>query len=78
VRGRDAIRVAYAKAGGPLALRALAYATEGATGYIIGVYGPTPGEERGKFVLALRRKPEGRWLIAADIDNSSPRPPSPY
>src|SRR6185295_322327 len=83
VRGRDAIRAAYAGAGGPLALRALAYATEGPVGYIIGAFGPAAGEEdRGKFVLALRRGADGRWLITADMDNSSrpapsPRPPTP-
>lgn len=77
VRGREAIRAAYAHAGGPLALRPFAYATEGTTGYIIGVYGPAPGEERGKFVLTLRRGSEGRWLITGDIDNSSQRPPTP-
>ena len=80
VRGRDAIRAAYAGAGGPLALRALGYAAEGSIGYIVGVYGPAPGRERGKFVLTLRRGPDERWLITADIDNSShhaPSPPSP-
>jgi ketosteroid isomerase-like protein len=81
VRGRDGIRAAYAGAGGPLALRALAYATEGPVGYIIGTFGPAAGEEeRGKFVLALRRGADRRWLITADIDNSSrpgPRPPAP-
>ena len=75
VRGRDAIRAAYADGGGPLVLRALAYATEGPVGYIIGVYGP--GEQvasTGKFVLALRREKNGRWLIVADMDNSNRRP----
>jgi len=58
-------------------LRALAYAIEGSTGYIIGAYGA--GErDTGKFVLALRRGGDGRWLIAADIDNGNQRPkPSP-
>jgi len=76
VRGRAAIRGAYKDGGGPLSLRALAYATEGPVGYIIGAYGPRAGaKDTGKFVLALRRGPEGRWLIAADMDNSSrPRP----
>jgi ketosteroid isomerase-like protein len=77
VRGRQAIRTAYAEGGGPLVLRALAYATEGSTGYIIGAYGAGEGDT-GKFVLALRRGGDGRWLIAADIDNSNQRPkPSP-
>jgi ketosteroid isomerase-like protein len=74
VRGREAIRLAYKDGGGPLALRALAYAAEGATGYIIGAYAPGPDQEdTGKFVLALRRGADGRWLIAADMDNRSRR-----
>ena len=77
VRGRDAIRAAYTGAGGPLVLRALGYAAEGTIGYIVGVYGPAPGRERGKFVLTLRRGPDERWLITADIDNSSHHAPPP-
>jgi ketosteroid isomerase-like protein len=81
VRGRAAIRDAYQDSGGPLALRALAYATEGPVGYIIGAYGPQAGEkDAGKFVLTLRREKDGRWSIAADMDNASqhrPRPPAP-
>jgi ketosteroid isomerase-like protein len=79
VRGRDAIRAAYAEGGGPLVLRALAYATEGSVGYIIGAYGPRQDAgDTGKFVLALQRASDGRWLIAADIDNANQRPrPSP-
>jgi len=76
VRGRDAIRAAYANAGGALALRALAYSTEGAVGYIIGAFGRAAGgEDSGKFILALKKVGD-RWMIAADIDNSS-RPPRP-
>jgi ketosteroid isomerase-like protein len=74
VRGRDAIRAAYAKSGGPLALRALAYSTDRNVGYIIGAYGATKESgDDGKFNLALRRV-KGRWLIAADMDNSNRRP----
>lgn len=74
VRGRDAIRATYARAGGGLQLRALAFAVQDTVGYIVGAYGygdtaPTP--DRGKFVLALRRQRGGPWLIAADIDNSN-------
>lgn len=80
VRGRAAIRAAYANAGGPLALRALAYATEGPVGYIIGAFARTAGsEDTGKFLLALKRAGD-RWLIAADMDNPNQRPrpaPSP-
>lgn len=74
VRGRDAIRAAYADSGGPLALRAFAYGTDGSVGWIIGAFGGEPSADSGKFVLALRRGADGRWLIAADIDNSN-RPP---
>ncbi len=35
-------------------------------------YGDTKGD-MGKFVLALRRDPGARWLIAGDIDNASRR-----
>lgn len=77
VRGRDAIRQAYAKSGGPLSLRALAYSTDGTTGYIIGAYAQTADTpDIGKFVLALRRVAADRWLIVADIDNSNRRPPA--
>ena len=74
VRGREAIQKAYAGAGGPLALRALAYSTEGNVGYVIGAFAREPGgDDVGKFVLALRRA-RGRWRIAADMDNSNRRP----
>ncbi len=43
VRGRAAIRAAYANSGGPISLRALAYATESSVGYIIGAYGHGEG-----------------------------------
>ena len=76
-RGREAIRQAYANAGGPLFLRALAYSADGVTGYIIGAYsGQMNGPDDGKFILALRQRPDGRWMIAADMDNSN-RPPLP-
>ena len=77
VRGRAAIRDAYRDAGGPLSLRALAYATEGPVGYIVGAYGPRAGEDTGKFILALRREKDGRWEITADMDNASQRRPPP-
>jgi hypothetical protein len=45
-------------------------------GYIIGAYnyGETVGAtDGGKFVLALRKDASGKWLIAADLDNSNRR-----
>jgi uncharacterized protein (TIGR02246 family) len=72
IRGRDAIRAKYANSGGPLALRALAWATEGKVGYIIGGFGGDAAKpDSGKFILALKRDDGGRWLIAADMDNSN-------
>ena len=71
VRGRAAIRVKYGNSGGPLALRAFAYSTEDRVGYIVGGFARATGEpDTGKFVLALR-KGEGRWQIAADMDNGN-------
>jgi ketosteroid isomerase-like protein len=75
VRGRTAIEAAYAGRGGPLVLRAFAFSIDGDVGYIIGGYAATAGaDDSGKFVLALRRNKRGRWLIAADIDNTNNRP----
>lgn len=76
VRGRTAIEAAYAGQGGsPLRLRALAYAVEGNTGYIIGAYsyGNNVGDT-GKFTLTLKRERDGPWLIFSDMDNSNAPP----
>ena len=82
VRGRAAIAAHYARPGGPLALRAIAYAAEGSVAWIIGGYARERGEpDGGKFVLTLRKGADGRWLIFSDMDtmNSMPqrRPPPP-
>ena len=75
VRGRANIERHYTGKGGPLALRALAYQTEGVTGYVIGAYGSAPGApDTGTFTLTLRKRPDdGRWLIASDMDNGNAR-----
>lgn len=75
VRGRAAIEQQYSKtAGGDLRLRALEFATADSVGYIVGGYSYPPNvNDVGKFVLALKRDSSGRWLIAADIDNSNGR-----
>jgi hypothetical protein len=71
-RGRPAIAATYAGPGGDLRLRALSWGTSDSVGYVVGAYryGAT-GPDIGKFVLALRWDPAGRWLIAADIDNAN-------
>lgn len=73
VRGRDAITAHYQGKGGPLALRALDYSTEGDTGWIVGAYAGDRGRpDDGKFTLTLRRR-GGRWLIFSDMDNGNAR-----
>lgn len=75
VRGRAQIERRYSGSGGPLALRALAFATEGSIGYIIGGFARQKGQpDIGKFTLTLRKGPEGRWLIMSDMDNGNTRP----
>ena len=72
VRGRAAIEKAYAGSGGPLVLRALAFATEGRIGYIIGAFSRRTGEpDVGKFTLTLTKDAAGTWLIASDMDNGN-------
>lgn len=75
VRGRAAIQKHYTGRGGPLALRALAFATEGRVGYVIGAYARQKAEpDLGKFTLTLARRADGRWLIVSDMDNGNTRP----
>jgi ketosteroid isomerase-like protein len=70
VRGRDAIEAAYQDAGGRLHLRALAFEQSGPTAYIIGGYTSTPKwPDAGTFILTLRKGPDDRWRITADMDN---------
>ncbi len=71
-RGRAAIRAAYANSGGPLVLRAYSFAVSDSVGYIVGGFARADDDpDIGKFVLALKKGSGGRWLIAADIDNSN-------
>lgn len=72
-RGRAAIAAGITKPGGALQLTAYAYASSGTVGYIVGSYRyPATAGAGGRFVLALESGPDGRWLIAADLDNSGP------
>jgi ketosteroid isomerase-like protein len=74
VRGRAAIAQHYARAGGELHLRAIAYGTQDTIGYIIGAFRGAGEVEGGKFLLALRRANNQQpWLIAADMDNGNSR-----
>jgi len=76
VRGRVAIEQHYKGSGGPLVLRALAFATDGSLGWIIGGYtGTAGGQDDGKFTQTLRKRADGFWLINSDMDNSNRRRP---
>lgn len=75
VRGRAEIERHYSGSGGPLNLRAFAFATEGSIGYIIGGFARQKSQpDIGKFTLTLQKGPEGRWLIVSDMDNGNTRP----
>lgn len=85
IRGRAAIANAYkGQAGGPLRLRAFAYAASDTTGYILGAYGYGEGgnvPDMGKYTVTLRRSRGGPWQLFSDMDNGNqpPRkaPPAP-
>ncbi len=73
-RGRDAIARGIKGPGGALQLTAFSYASSGDVAYIVGGYRyPNTAGPGGRFVLALRADPDGRGLIAADLDNAGPR-----
>ena len=78
-RGVAAMEAHYANvAGGPLALRAIAYDMDGKLATIVGAYSAQAGQaDIGKFVLVLKRGSDGQWRIAADIDNMNMRPRRP-
>lgn len=72
LRGRRAIQEYYTGQGGPLSLRAIAFASEGSVAYIIGGYAARRGvADVGKFTLTLRKGSDGRWLIVSDMDSSN-------
>ena len=76
IRGRAAIAEHYGSGGGgPLSLRALAFAADGSVGYIIGGYTTERGTpDIGKFTLTLRKQSDGRWMIVSDMDSPNRRP----
>ena len=72
LRGRRAIQEYYTGQGGPLSLRAIAFASEDSVAYIIGGYAARRGvADDGKFTLTLRKGSDGRWLIVSDMDSSN-------
>jgi hypothetical protein len=52
----------------------MGFSVSDTVGYIVGGYRYPPNQnDVGKFVLALRKAADGKWLIAADIDNGNRR-----
>jgi ketosteroid isomerase-like protein len=75
LRHRAAIQQYYNGSGGPLVLRAFAFATDGAVGYIIGGFARHEREpDVGKFTLTLHKAVDGRWLMVSDMDNGNRQP----
>ena len=75
VKGRAAIERHYAGSGGPLFLRAFAYARDGSVAYILGGYASEQNApDAGKFTLTLRKSTDARWLIVSDMDSPNRRP----
>ena len=74
VRGRAAVERYYTGQGGPLSLRALAFAVDGSVGFILGGFSRQMGEpDVGKFTLTLRKDKDGRWFIFSDMDSGNTR-----
>lgn len=75
-KGAEQITASYARAAGqPLALRALHYTASSDMAYIIGGFAPAAGQpDMGKFVLVLKKAADGKWMIAADMDNMNAMP----
>ncbi len=75
LRGREAIAGLVTGPAGDLRLRAFAWEVSDSVGYIVGGYTyPGASGPGGKFLLALKLGPDGRWLIAADMDNAAASP----
>ena len=71
-RGRTNIAASIKGPGGDLQLHAIAYGVSDSVGYIIGGFRyPSSTGPGGKFLLALRKGTDGKWLIAADMDNAA-------
>jgi ketosteroid isomerase-like protein len=71
IRGQQALRSALQRTSSDLRLRAVAYAVDGRVGFIVGAYGygdQPANSDRGQFILTLRQREDGHWLIVADLD----------
>ena len=76
IRGRAAIQAIYeGERGGPLRLRAIAFAAGGTVGYIVGGYRYGDAlKDMGKFTITLQRVRGKQWLISSDMDSMNVSP----
>jgi ketosteroid isomerase-like protein len=73
IRGQQALQENLQGTSSDLRLRAVAYAVDGRVGYIVGAYGygdQSASSDRGLFILTLRQREDGLWLIVADLDGA--------
>jgi uncharacterized protein (TIGR02246 family) len=82
IQGRDAIGEFWSQGtDSGLEVTTLRVDVEGDLGYLIGRYHlPATQEEPedvGKYVMCLKRQPDGSWKLTADIWNSSAEPEDP-
>jgi uncharacterized protein (TIGR02246 family) len=76
IQGREAIGAFWRQGTDEgLEVRTLRIEVDGNVGYLVGSYHLPPTEEEpadsGKYVMCLRRQPDGSWKLTADIWNSS-------
>jgi uncharacterized protein (TIGR02246 family) len=76
IQGREAIGAFWRQGTDEgLEVRTLRIEVDGNVGYLVGSYHLPATEEEpadsGKYVMCLRRQPDGAWKLTADIWNSS-------
>ncbi len=76
IQGREAIGAFWRQGtDAGLEVRMLRIEVDGSVGYLVGSYHLPATEEEpadsGKYVMCLRRQPDGAWKLTADIWNSS-------
>jgi uncharacterized protein (TIGR02246 family) len=74
VEGRDSVRAFWGRGMEPgFRMTTMRVEVSGSTAYVVGRYYVPPDDdddaETGKYLIALRKEPDGNWRITADIWN---------
>ena len=74
VEGRDSVRAFWGRGMEPgFRMTTVRVEVSGSTAYVVGRYYVPPDDdddaETGKYLIALRKEPDGNWRITADIWN---------